>query len=96
MIRISPQEALLHESIHALAYAEGTVPKYGAEDPELKSMKEYETQAIGRGSHERACPTENSFRSDLGLNPPRAQHTKVEPGTVPELPPPHNFRPGKP
>jgi len=95
LIRISPQEALLHEGIHALAYAEGCMPPR-KKDPAAPPNRLDETHAIGMGTYEDAYPSENTFRDDLGLSSRRAQQDPVETAGLPDLPAPQNFRPGTP
>jgi hypothetical protein len=55
-----------------------------------------ESQAMGTGSYKDTFPTENTFRNDLNLTPPRATHQKASPSDFnpSDVPPPANFRPG--
>jgi uncharacterized Zn-binding protein involved in type VI secretion len=95
--KISPQEALFHESIHASTDAAGTTPT--GHDPKYPVqggyMRKPESQAIGVWSYEGTFPTENTFRDDLGLKPHRAVHVKQVVDDPSQLPP-QNFRPGSP
>lgn len=97
IIRISPQEALMHEGVHALAYSEGNNPT-GFYDPQMKGTKRSESQAMGTGSYQDTFPTENSFRKDMNLEPPRATHARVDAANEDPalIPPEQNFRPGGP
>jgi hypothetical protein len=91
---ISPQEGLMHEAVHALAYAEGNMPTREKDDAAWPNRLD-ETHAIGTGTFQEAFPTENSFRDDLGLYPPRVQQDPVDVTNKTQLPLPQNFRPGK-
>jgi hypothetical protein len=80
-----PQIVLAHELCHGLAEAEGRAPKDKRVDPKPPgsepTIPEIEAQAIGTGSHREDYPSENSFRSDLGL--PRRDSHKGAAGPMP-------------
>jgi len=96
VFKLSPQEALMHESIHASTDAAGTTPTGTDEKyPGQGFIRNSESQAIGVWSYEGTFPTENTFRDDLGLKPHRAVHVKQVVDDPSQLPP-QNFRPGQP
>lgn len=92
LINIPPQEALMHEGIHAMHDVEGTTPAK-RRSPGGDSMWNVEEQAIGTGAHKDDFPTENSLRDELGLKPPRTSHLKTQPKEGEAIPPAPNLRP---
>jgi uncharacterized Zn-binding protein involved in type VI secretion len=96
-ISLSPQECLLHETLHSLADAEGRSPT--GLDETVKGREQsrnVESKVIGMRRYEGEYPSENSFRDDLGLSSHRATHRVPEVNDPSQIPRPVNYRPGRP